>query len=288
MIPTEEVEEKGDFVYPSGIRLFLLMGSAFICMFLVALVSLHQQDPSATAYTYGHVQANQPRPQDKLIISTAIPAITNDFHAEDDIGWYGTAYLLTNCAFVLVFGKLYTFLSVKITFLTAVVLFELGSAICGAAPNSIAFIIGRAIAGLGAGGVQSGVVSSPFPLFTVDTHRSRCGASARHYRLRRSAGKTASIPGSLRGSLRGRLGDRTVDGWSLHLESNLEMVLLHQPSLGWRRPAASLLLAAPPQPFHSPGYLETQARTAQRPWLVCSPSGSHLLVPGVTMGWSHV
>jgi MFS family permease len=84
--------------------------------------------------------------------------ITNDFHASNDIGWYGTAYLLTNCAFLLVYGKLYTFLNVKYTFLSAVLLFEIGSAICGAAPTSIAFIIGRAIAGLGAGGVQSGIV----------------------------------------------------------------------------------------------------------------------------------
>jgi MFS family permease len=102
--------------------------------------------------------------QDKLIISTATPAITNEFHASNDVGWYGTAYLLTNCAFLLVFGKLYTFLNVKATFLTALVLFEVGSAICGAAPNSIAFIIGRAIAGLGAGGVQSGVVCLHFPV----------------------------------------------------------------------------------------------------------------------------
>ena len=109
-----------------------------------------------------HVQADQSRSQDKLIISTAIPQITNEFHSANDIGWYGTAYLLTNCAFLLVFGKIYTFLNVKTTFLTAVVLFEVGSAICGAAPSSIAFIIGRAIAGLGAGGVQSGVVGFPF------------------------------------------------------------------------------------------------------------------------------
>ena len=108
-----------------------------------------------------YVQADQPRSQDKLIISTAIPQITNEFHSANDIGWYGTAYLLTNCAFLLVFGKIYTFLNVKATFLTAVVLFEVGSTICGAAPNSVAFIIGRAIAGLGAGGVQSGVVSFP-------------------------------------------------------------------------------------------------------------------------------
>lgn len=95
-----------------------------------------------------------------MIISTAIPAITDEFQATNDIGWYGAAYLLTNCAFLLVFGKLYSLFQVKVTFLIAVLLFEVGSAICGAAPNSTAFIIGRAIAGLGAGGVQSGVVSS--------------------------------------------------------------------------------------------------------------------------------
>jgi MFS family permease len=110
-----------------------------------------------------YVQADQPRSQDKLIISTAIPQITDEFHSANDIGWYGTAYLLTNCAFLLVFGKIYTVFNVKATFLTAVLLFEVGSAICGAAPNSIAFIIGRAIAGLGAGGIGSGVVRFLFP-----------------------------------------------------------------------------------------------------------------------------
>ncbi|KAJ3521976.1 hypothetical protein NM208_g13055 [Fusarium decemcellulare] len=128
MMPTEKV----DVVYPTGIRLALLMTSIFIGMFLVAL--------------------------DKLIISTAVPAITDEFHAANDIGWYGTAYLLTNCAFLLVFGKLYTVFNIKAVFITATVLFEAGSAICGAAPNSTAFIIGRAIAGLGAGGIQSGVL----------------------------------------------------------------------------------------------------------------------------------
>jgi len=44
-----------------------------------------------------------------------------------------------------------------------------GSAICGAAPNSIAFIIGRAIAGLGAGGVQSGIIV--IIVFAVPLHK---------------------------------------------------------------------------------------------------------------------
>lgn len=97
--------------------------------------------------------------QDRLIISTAIPQITNEFKSAGDIGWYGTAYLLTNCAFQLLFGKVYTFFDVKITFLTSILLFEVGSALCGAAPTSVSFILGRAIAGLGAGGILSGIVS---------------------------------------------------------------------------------------------------------------------------------
>lgn len=121
-----------DIVYPSGLKLVLIMTSMFVGMFLVSL--------------------------DRLIVSTAIPEITNEFNSAGDIGWYGTAYMLTNCALQLVFGKIYTCFHVKHVFLTSIMLFEVGSAICGAAPSSIAFIIGRAIAGVGSGGVMSGVL----------------------------------------------------------------------------------------------------------------------------------
>jgi len=97
--------------------------------------------------------------QDRVIIATAIPRITDDFNSVTDIGWYASAYLLTTCAFNLLFGKVYAFYSIKVTFLTTIALFEIGSAICGAAPNSVAFIIGRAIAGVGGSGVLTGVVS---------------------------------------------------------------------------------------------------------------------------------
>ena len=43
--------------------------------------------------------------QDRTIIATAIPTITDDFHALNDVGWYGSAYMLTSCAFQLFFGK---------------------------------------------------------------------------------------------------------------------------------------------------------------------------------------
>lgn len=67
--------------------------------------------------------------------------------------------MLTNCAFQLSFGKLYTFYSVKATFLTAVGLFELGSLICGVAPSSVVFIVGRAISGVGSAGIMSGAIT---------------------------------------------------------------------------------------------------------------------------------
>ncbi|EXK78205.1 hypothetical protein FOQG_17101 [Fusarium oxysporum f. sp. raphani 54005] len=95
---------------------------------------------------------------DNTIIATAIPRITDEFHALDDLGWYGSAYLLTTCSFQLFFGKLYSFYSVKWVFLVAIGFFELGSLVCGAAPTSTALIIGRSLAGIGSAGIFSGAV----------------------------------------------------------------------------------------------------------------------------------
>ncbi|KAI9889922.1 MAG: hypothetical protein M1814_004645 [Vezdaea aestivalis] len=116
--------------YPSFRKVLVLMTAVYLAVFLVAL--------------------------DRLIIGTAIPKITDDFHSLNDVGWYGSAYLITLCAFQLIFGRIYTFYSPKLCFLAAMLIFEIGSTICGAAPSSIAFIIGRAIAGLGASGIMSG------------------------------------------------------------------------------------------------------------------------------------
>jgi MFS family permease len=83
------------------------------------------------------------------------------------VGWYASSYLLTICAFQLIYGKLYTFYSIKYVFLAAISIFEIGSLICGVSPNSTAFILGRAIAGLGAAGVFTGallILSKTVPL----------------------------------------------------------------------------------------------------------------------------
>ena len=89
-------------------------------------------------------------------MSTAIPAISDEFHTTQDVGWYGSAYFLTMCTFQIFWGRLFTFYNLKITYIVAIVIFEIGSLLCAVAPTSAAFIVGRALAGVGAGGVFSG------------------------------------------------------------------------------------------------------------------------------------
>jgi MFS family permease len=89
-------------------------------------------------------------------VATAIPKITDQFHSLGDVSWYGSAYFLTFGGSQSTWGKGYKYFPLKITFIFALFLFELGSLICGVAPSSTALIVGRAIAGLGGAGVGSG------------------------------------------------------------------------------------------------------------------------------------
>ena len=118
--------------YQSGWRLTLVMVAIYLCAFLIAL--------------------------DRTIIATAAPSITDEFSSLSDVGWYASAYLLTSCSFQLFFGKLFTFYAPKWVFLANVLLFAVGSAIAGAAPQSWVLIVGRAVAGVGAAGINSGVI----------------------------------------------------------------------------------------------------------------------------------
>ncbi|KAJ0413748.1 major facilitator superfamily domain-containing protein [Aspergillus carlsbadensis] len=95
---------------------------------------------------------------DNTILATAVPKITEQFNSLDDVGWYGSSFMLTNCAVSLLYGKLYSFFSIKWVFLAALAVFEIGSLVCGIAPNSVALIIGRAVAGLGGAGLFSGSI----------------------------------------------------------------------------------------------------------------------------------
>ncbi|TQV94956.1 efflux pump antibiotic resistance protein [Cordyceps javanica] len=93
---------------------------------------------------------------DNTIVATAIPKITDQFHGLSDVAWYGSAYFMTAGGFQPLWGKAYKYFPLKTTYLVAFFVFELGSLVCGVAPTSTGFIVGRAIAGVGAGGIGSG------------------------------------------------------------------------------------------------------------------------------------
>lgn len=125
---------------------------------------------------------------DTTIISTAIPVITDDFHSLQDVGWYGSGYLLANCVFLLLYGKLYNFFPVQWVFLGALGLFELGSLVCGATPTSVGLIMGRVIQGIGAGGILSGGTLIIAAIFPLDKRPMFQGALGSMYALASVAG----------------------------------------------------------------------------------------------------
>ena len=63
---------------------------------------------------------------DSTIIGVAIPRISSNFRALQDVGWYGSAYVLTVTAFQPSFGKVYKYFHVKMTYMTCIIIFEGG------------------------------------------------------------------------------------------------------------------------------------------------------------------
>ena len=195
----QEEEEDDESRYPKALQLTLITIALCLAVFCMAI--------------------------DNTIIATAIPRITDEFHAINDVGWYGSAYLLCTAAFQLFFGKLYTFFSRKWIFLSAIVIFEVGSAVCGAAPNSTAFIIGRAVAGLGSAGIFSGAMLILADAVPLRKRPAYMGAIGGMYGI-------ASVAGPLMVRLYPYY-IPTIDanartGRRLHQQTYLALVLLHQ------------------------------------------------------------
>ncbi|KAF9297477.1 hypothetical protein BGZ88_009989 [Linnemannia elongata] len=92
---------------------------------------------------------------DQIIVSTSIPAITREYNSLNDIAWLGTAYMMTSTAFQPLYGKVSDIFGRKTTVLFANTVFLVGSAISGWATSMIMLIIGRAVAGIGAGGLMA-------------------------------------------------------------------------------------------------------------------------------------
>ena len=96
---------------------------------------------------------------DISIVAVAIPSITDDFNTLKDIAWYASAFLICQCTLIPLAGRTYTYFPFKVCFMSFLLIFEVGSLLCGVATSSTMLVIGRAVCGLGSSGLINGALA---------------------------------------------------------------------------------------------------------------------------------
>lgn len=96
---------------------------------------------------------------DTTIAADIQAAVAQTFGAVDQLAWLGVGFSLGSAASILPWGALFTALNMKWLYIIRMVLFQAGSALCGAAPNMNALLVGRVIAGIGGTGVYLGCLN---------------------------------------------------------------------------------------------------------------------------------
>lgn len=92
---------------------------------------------------------------DQSIVGVALPRITSELGGLEHLAWVVTAYLLASTSTTPLWGKISDLYGRKKIFQTAIVIFLIGSVLCGAAQDMPQLIIFRAIQGIGGGGLMS-------------------------------------------------------------------------------------------------------------------------------------
>ena len=91
---------------------------------------------------------------DQMIFSTALPTIVGELHGVEYMVWVTTAYILASTIAMPAYGKLGDLVGRKWLFVGAIAIFLVGSTIGGLAQNMPTLIVGRAVQGLGGGGLM--------------------------------------------------------------------------------------------------------------------------------------
>jgi EmrB/QacA subfamily drug resistance transporter len=92
---------------------------------------------------------------DGTIVATAMPTIVGDLGGIQHYSWPATAYLLTTTVATPLYGKLSDLYGRKLLFQAAIVIFIVGSVLCGLSQSMLQLIGARGIQGIGAGGLMA-------------------------------------------------------------------------------------------------------------------------------------
>ncbi|KAJ4301929.1 hypothetical protein N0V90_004025 [Kalmusia sp. IMI 367209] len=96
---------------------------------------------------------------DGTIVADTQATFVRDFHSIEKLAYNSVAFFLGAAATVLSWGQLYGQFDAKLVFITCIIIFEAGSALCGAAPDIESLIAGRTICGIGGSGMYTGVLT---------------------------------------------------------------------------------------------------------------------------------
>src|SRR5207302_9177973 len=93
---------------------------------------------------------------DQTIVATALPTVVSDLGGLSQLSWVVTAYLLASTVSTPLWGKLGDLYGRKVFCEAAIVIFLIGSALCGLAHSILILIVFRAVQGIGGGGLLTG------------------------------------------------------------------------------------------------------------------------------------
>ena len=96
---------------------------------------------------------------DNTIVADIQPAILRDLGEVNKLPWISVSFPLAAASTNLLWGRLFSQFEIKRSYLTAIVVFQVGSAICGAAQSMNMLIAARVVAGIGCQGMYIGVMT---------------------------------------------------------------------------------------------------------------------------------